>query len=99
MFIIMGPGLRKDAYLSKNGRSSAAPGVFLQSLMSSAAIANIPMTLTPAALIRSLASVATRWSKVPLASELAKTSYPSALRERERKAVHTYFERYRKQKS
>lgn len=75
--------------MSKKGRTSAVPGVFLQSLIKSITIPNIPMRVIPASLMRSFASLAKRSLKVPLASVLAKTSYPASLRERARKAVQT----------
>lgn len=77
------------AYLSKNGSSSGAPGVFLQSRMSSKATANMDSTWTPAARMRSLASLAVFLSKVPEASLLANTLYPASRRERARNAVQT----------
>lgn len=77
------------SYVSKKDRTSGVPGVFLQSLIKSVTIANIPMSVTPALFIRSFASVAKRSLKVPLASVLAKTSYPSCLSEIARKAVQT----------
>lgn len=59
--------------LSKNGNNSRDPGVFLQSCIKSAAIANIEHTCTPARRIRSFASSATRLLIAPEASALANT--------------------------
>lgn len=53
-------------------------------------IAKFPMSDTPASFMRWFASAATRASKVPLASLLAKTSNPSCLSERARNAVQTW---------
>lgn len=61
-------------YTSRNGSTSAAPGVFLQSRIKSIAIPNIPIRCTPACSMRRFASAASLSSKVPLASVLAHTS-------------------------
>ncbi len=62
-----------DTDLSKNGINSGDPGLFLQSLIKSAAIANREHTCTPAARIRSFASSAILLEVVPEASALANT--------------------------
>ena len=64
---------KRSTHLSKNGKSSGAPGVLRQSRMSSHAIANIERTCTPAARMRSFASSAVLTSNVPEASLLAYT--------------------------
>ena len=66
-------GFKKSPHLSRKGNISGCPGVFRQSLMSSQAIANNEMTCTPAARIRSLASLAVLASNVPEASLCANT--------------------------
>jgi hypothetical protein len=76
-------------YLSKNGNTSLAPGVFLQSRIRSHTIANKEYICTPALAICAFAVSRTRGVVVPLASMLAKTEYPAARRDRERKAVQT----------
>ena len=76
-------------YVSKKGSICVAPGVFLQSLINSQATANNDSTCTPAARIRSLASLAVFSLNVPDASLLAKTVYPASRRDKARKAVQT----------
>jgi hypothetical protein len=63
-----------STYVSRKGNTSSAPGVFLQSLIRSIAMPNIPMRCTPASSIRRFASAASLSVKVPLASVLAHTS-------------------------
>lgn len=63
------------------------PGLARQSRMRSQTIAKKPIRVTPAFSMRRLASSASLTSKVPLASVLAKTSYPSSMSDRARKAV------------
>ena len=76
-------------HLSKKGNSSGAPGVLRQSRISSMDTANIDSTCTPAARMRSFASLAVLASNVPDASLLANTLYPSWMRDSARNAVHT----------
>lgn len=63
------------------------PGLARQSRMRSQTIAKKPIRVTPAFSMRRLASSASLTSKVPLASVLAKTSYPSSMSDRARNAV------------
>lgn len=70
--------------------TSGAPGVLFQFRIRSETIPNIPMSVTPAPFMRSLASAARRSLKVPLASVLAKTSYPASRSEIATNAVQTY---------
>lgn len=65
--------IRMQTHVSKNGNTSADPGLFLQSRIKSIAIANKPLKCTPASSIRRFASAASLASKVPDASVLAQT--------------------------
>lgn len=76
-------------YLSKKGNISVCPWGLLQSLISSHDMANNERTWTPAARIRSLASLAVFASKVPEASLLANTANPASRKDKARKAVQT----------
>lgn len=61
----------KNTHVSRNGSTSAAPGVFRQSRIKSIAMPNMPIKCTPASSILRFASAARFPVKVPDASVLA----------------------------